>query len=305
MSNIPVARVVRGNTDHRSGGEEVKPSGRVLQLGRRKLPRGLVCRVLFGGPVVAYSWIFAALGMILVMHLLPTIDLRITTYDQEGTATVTRIENTGSPDGGQPTYLVHYTFLDGAGAEHRGASYTTMPPADASRWRVDYRGDEPSESRLYGMKRRPSSALFLLFLLVFPIAGLSFVYSQLGSARRDLRLLRYGVETRGKLVDRRATMLAVEEAPVMALTFEYDVDGARHTATVNTLNPASLEDDALEPMLYDPYAPARATTLDHLPGSPRIAPGGTLEARPGIVVHLLIAPIAFVGALIAAVITVL
>ena len=49
MSNIPVARVVRGNVDPPSGGEGVKPSGRVLQLARRELPRGLMCRVLLEG----------------------------------------------------------------------------------------------------------------------------------------------------------------------------------------------------------------------------------------------------------------
>jgi hypothetical protein len=58
-------------------------------------------------------------------------------------------------------------------------------------------------------------------------------------------------------------------------------------------------------MLYDPRAPAHATTLDHLPGSPRITPSGNLEAQPGIVIHLLIAPIAFVGLLAATVIRML
>src|SRR5436190_13876771 len=145
MTNIPVARVVRGNVDNPSGGEEVKPSGRVLQVARRELPRGLVCRVLFGGQLTAFSWMFAAFGMLSVLVFLPDLDLSISTYDKEGTATVTRVETTSSSESDRPIYRVHYTFLDEAGAEHRGASYTTSPPADAGSWRVDYRGDEPSE----------------------------------------------------------------------------------------------------------------------------------------------------------------
>lgn len=304
MSNIPVARVVRGNVETPSGGEGVKPGGRVLQLARRELPRGLMCRVLFGGHIVAFGWLFAAAGMMFVLIFLPMLDLSIASYDQEGTATITRIERTNSSENDRPIYRVHYTFLDGAGAERKGASYTVSPPADAASWRVDYRGDEPSVSRLEGMRRRPFSAVMLI-VLVFPIAGLALVLWQLGGARRSLRLLRYGIETRGKLVDKRATSVKVNDAPVMALTFEYDVDGTRHRATVTTLDPAPLEDDELEPMLYDPYAPAHATTLDHLPGSPNIAPGGTLQARSGMVVHLLIAPIAFAGLLAATVIVML
>jgi hypothetical protein len=52
-------------------------------------------------------------------------------------------------------------------------------------------------------------------------------------------------------------------------------------------------------------ASAQATTLDHLPGSPKVAPDGTLEARSSMVVHLLIAPIAFAGLLVATVIRML
>jgi len=68
--------------------------------------------------------------------------------------------------------------------------------------------------------------------------------------------------------------------------------------TVETLDPSPLEDEALEPMLYDPLAPARATTLDHLPGSPRITAVGALESRPGIAVYVLICPLAFAAELV-------
>ena len=71
---------------------------------------------------------------------------------------------------------------------------------------------------------------------------------------------------------------------------------------METLTPAVLEDDELEPMLYDPRDPARATTLDHLPGKPRIDADGELEVEHGTSFHLLIAPVLFGGLLAAAVI---
>lgn len=114
-----------------------------------------------------------------------------------------------------------------------------------------------------------------------------------------------GAETHGKLIDKRETRVHVNDVPVMALTFEYEVDGARHTATVKTLEPGPLEDDVYEAMLDDPRAPEHETTLDHLPGSPKIAASGELEATPGMVVHLLIAPVAFIALVAAAVLRLL
>lgn len=60
--------------------------------------------------------------------------------------------------------------------------------------------------------------------------------------------------------------------------------------------PEQLEDDELEPMLYDPYAPSRAMMLDDLPGSPRITASGELEAQASIASYLLLLlPILFAG----------
>ena len=302
MRNDPGARVARDGVG--TGGEEVQPRGRVLRVARRALPRALVWRLHFGEPIIVFGWVFAAFGMVFVLAFLPALDLGLATYDRQATATVTEIEKTNSEENEQPIYRVHYAFLDAAGGEHRGASYSKSPPAAPTSWRVDYRGDDPSQSRLEDMRRRPFSPL-LLFVLVFPIVGLAFALWPLRVARKNLRLLRHGVETRGTLVDKRTTKVEVNDIPVMALTFAYDVDGRRYTATVKTLDPAPLEDDEREPMLYDPRAPSHATTLDHLPGSPKITPSGDLEARSGTVIHLLIAPVAFVGLLAATVIRML
>ena len=45
---------------------------------------------------------------------------------------------------------------------------------------------------------------------------------------------------------------------------------------VKTHNVRPLEDDELETLLYDPTRPTYGTTLDHLPGQPRIAEDGTI-----------------------------
>jgi hypothetical protein len=299
MSDIPSARVVRGGKGHgERAGAEVAPPGPVLRLAPRAVPRALVWRLYFGGPIAVLGWLFAAFGMVFVLVFLPMSDLGSPDFDREATATMTRIEDTSSSENERTIYRVRYTFHDEAGVLHHGASFTLDRPAELGPWPVRYRSDDPSESQLDGMRRGRFSP-FVLLVAIFPIVGLGIGISQLRAGHRNLRLLRSGAETRGKLLGKEATGVYVNEQPVMALTFEYEAGGRTYTAKVKALDPSRLEDDPREPMLYDPRAPSRATTLDHLPGAPRIGAGGELEARPGVAFHLVIAPVLFV-ALVAA-----
>lgn len=128
--------------------------------------------------------------------------------------------------------------------------------------------------------------------LLMLLAGVGIVCSRVVRGLPELRLLRFGRETTGKLIGHSDTGDYVDGSRLMALTFEYEARGKTHTATVKTTAPERLQDDAREAMLYDPKRPANATTLDHLPGSPRINAQGDLEARgsllPALVVPILV-----------------
>jgi hypothetical protein len=276
----------------------------MLRIAPRAVPPALVCRLLFGGTIALFVWAFAAIAMAIALVILPMLDLSLADPDRQATATLTSIERTSASERGDEVYRVRYTFVDESGVERRGESYTTDPPAALGPWQVDYPSGDPSASRLYGMRRSffPPS---LVWLAAPAILALGVALWWTLRARRRLRLLRHGIETRGKLVRKRETNVTVEDVPVMALTFEYEVDGRQYFATVKTLTPRPLQDDEHEAMLYDPRSPSRATPLDHLPGSPRVTAGGELEARPGTVVHLLILPVLSVGLLAATVIRLL
>jgi hypothetical protein len=142
----------------------------------------------------------------------------------------------------------------------------------------------------------------VLLVLVFPVVGLWFATRGFASGRRSLRLLRLGVETTGKLLRKKPTRIEINDQPVMALTFEYFVDGDRFTTVVNVLDTQPLEDDAREPMICDPWDRSIATTLDHLPGSPRITGDGELACDPGFGVHLLLLPIATAALIVATIV---
>lgn len=280
------------------------PDGRVLRLAPRAVPRALRWRLMFGGWGAVFVWASVVVSLAIALVFLPMVDLGLAALDRQATATLTSVEPTSLSEGDRDVHRVRYTFVDEAGVARRGESYTTDPPAGLGPWQVDYPSGDPSASRLYGMRR--SLLPPILVLLAAPaIIALGVALWWVLRVRRRLWLLRHGAETRGKLVRKRETNVTVDDVPIMALTFEYEVGGRQYFTTVKTLTPRPLEDDAREAMLYDPRSPSRATTLDHLPGSPKVTAGGDLEARLGTVAHLLILPVLSVGLLAATVIRML
>ncbi|MBC7977321.1 MAG: hypothetical protein H7138_20280 [Myxococcales bacterium] len=143
MTKIPIADVVRGRS-----GEPGEPRAPVNAQTRRRMPRSLVWRMLFCEPIVAFGWLFAAFGMLFVCLFLPMIDLGALRHDRDAVATVTQVERTNSSENEESIYRVRYAFVDAAGGEQRGASYSRSPPAERETWRVNYRGDDPSDSQL-------------------------------------------------------------------------------------------------------------------------------------------------------------
>jgi hypothetical protein len=288
VRDLPTARVVRvGETDAANAGTGA-PSAPVLRLAPRALPGRLIVRIWFGTPLAWVGWLFAAIGMVACMVFLPVSELWSPDYDRTTVATITGLEETNSSENDRRIYRARYTFVDERGVTRTGASYTTDPSL-AGEHPVEYVAGDPGASRLAGMRSRPFSA-WVAFVLLFPLVGLAIAIHQLVAGRRATCLLRRGVETRGRLVGKRTTNIQINNQPVMALTFEYEAGGRTYRAEVRTLTPSLLEDDAEEAMVYDPYHPARATTLDHLPGAPRVTADGEIAARPGIAVHFLLLP---------------
>jgi hypothetical protein len=293
-SELPKAQVIRGGEPFRGKGEV---AAQVLRLAPRRLPRRLVWQLLFGTTVARFGWMFAAFGMVGTLAAVPRIALVTPTYDRTARATVTQIEESGSSENDRPIYRIRFSFRDERGRQRQGASYS-QDKTFAGSADVEYAANDPTSARLVGTDHKPFG-WWLMFILVFPVAGLAIALPQLRAGLHQVRLLRHGREVRGRLVEKRETSVSVNDEPVMAMTFEYEVDGTNYRATVTTLTPSTLEDDPLEPMVYDPTDPAHATTLDHLPGSVHIGPDGELESKPGIAVHVLIMPAITVGLIVA------
>lgn len=321
MNEFPRARVVRGGDgrDRSNAGVEPALKGRNLRLAPRPLQLALILHLLFGG-LAAAGWLLAVIGTIPVCGLVLGIDRTSSAaYDRETSARITIVVEDDA--GG---YSVSYAFLDEAGVERRSMSYAAEHPPPVPAWRVDYQSGDPSESRLRGMHRHPVHPLWAW--LMFPLLAvprLAILAMSLPTAVRGLWLLRNGTETNGRLIGQGKIQMEVEGVPVMELTFEYDVGGKTYSTTVYGPRPGTLDVEQSATILYNPRAPARATTLDHIigawvcgcgdgltahtvfsiaPGPAEVTATGELESRPGFTILLILLPALFVGLLTAMVI---
>jgi hypothetical protein len=180
---------------------------------------------------------------------------------------------------GTPIYANHYSFVGPGEVEYEGVSYRTSRELKKGRKvTVEYPPGEPQVSRIKGMWRRPVGP-FGLMPVIFPFVGLCLTTVGLRKGISGNRLLTIGRQTTGRLKSKIRTGTKIDDRNVFKLTFEFTTpDGTGHEAIGKTHKPKQLEDEAEEPLLYDPIRPSYAVMLDALPGTPRIDENGNIRA---------------------------
>src|ERR1051325_5085703 len=123
---------------------------------------------------------------------------------------ITDITRTNASENKTPVMANHYAFSV-TGRRYEGVSYTTgqrVEPGDLVV--VQYRPDDPRQSRIEGMRRKQFSSV-VLFVILFPLIGLGIVVFAMRAGRKRARLLADGVLAEGKLVNQRATNTRVNK----------------------------------------------------------------------------------------------
>jgi hypothetical protein len=198
---------------------------------------------------------------------------------------VTYNEKTSFSEGGSkhskgtPVYAIHYSFRAGDETEYNGVSYITgRQLKENQKVTIEHPQGKPQISRIKGMRQKPVG-LFGIFPVVFPLIGLLFITSGIRKGLKANRLLALGEQTTGTLKSKEKTRSQVNKRYVYKLTFEFNTpEGSTYETTAKTHETGKLEDQAEEPLLYDPVRPAYAVMLDDLPGNPRINENGNIRA---------------------------
>jgi hypothetical protein len=230
-----------------------------------------------------FVWVFAGNG-----------DFSFLTFrgpHEQASARVTRVDETGASENKSRVYANHYEFSV-AGQPFAGTSYSTGNSATAGETvQVEYDASKPERSRIVGMRRAMFGPV-VAFVVIFPLIGFALVYFALVTGMNRNRLLRDGVFATGKLIGKRPTNVSVNKRTVYELTFAFTAqDGRECEAKAHSSITDKLEDEAQEPLLYDPRDPSRAFVLDEAPARPRFNETGELRGRAGAALALMILPL--------------
>ena len=255
----------------------------------RHLSGAVVIQLLFGGAIGLLGWVFFGFGMIFFWVFAMNTD-PAAWWDFRGDLTtaqgvVTSVEETRFSEGGSeesdgtPVYAYHFRFSHQQ-QDFVGVSYRCGTAASTGEQvTVEFPAGRPWRSRICGYRTALCSP-WVLFVALFPAIGLLIVLGKLRSGLRHRHLLKFGELSQGKLVSKERTNTEINDQPVYKLTFEFDTSlGQTSQIVVKTHHTWPLEDDELETLLYDPTRPSFGTTLDHLPGAPRILEDGTVTAQ--------------------------
>lgn len=272
----------------------------------REVPAAIARQVTFGDTLTWVGSLLALIGGCLLAVFAPLTGARRAVQllgdTETTTAVVLSVTSTSTRVNKATVQEIKYRFEDARGAPHVGTSYGTSAPRKGQSAAVEYVRGSPEVSRLAG-KQTGVFPLFALFpVSISGIVGLCMLIPGVLRGRRNVRLLRDGVPTTGRLVARRPTSTRINKQRVWELRFSFvTAEGRPCEAVARTHLVARLLDEAEEPLLYDPRDPTRAAMLDALPGNPRLDDAGRIlgsHASVGVFVLPLLALTAWLAALV-------
>jgi hypothetical protein len=248
----------------------------------RNVPLSLQVSNLFNG-ISQIGWAVFGFGMIFFWAFVSNGDYSFITFRgpfEHATGKMVSVVDTGARENRQSISACHYEYSV-AGYSFSGTSYTNgSAGTQGDNVDVEYQAGHPEKSRIAGM-RRAMFGPFVLFVVIFPAIGLILLVVAMRIGMKRNHVLREGVFTTGVLKDIQPTNMQVNRQTVMALTFEFTArDGQRHEVEARTTNPARLQDEAQEPLLYDPNNPTKAWVLDDAPARPAMGMNGELVGSP-------------------------
>lgn len=259
----------------------------------RRVPLSLALTNIFNG-AAQVGWLIFGIGMMFFWLFGGHADHSVITFRgdiEETTGRVIAVEDTNASENKQRVHANRYQYSV-AGRMFTGTSYSTGTSASVGEEvTVEYRKDDPLRSRIAGMRR----AIFGPFALaagIFPAVGLVILVFGTRSGIRRTRLLRDGLLANGRFVSKEPTAMTVNKRRVYELTFEFTTrDGRPAQVKTRTNDSSRLQDEAAEPLMYDPHDPARAYLLDEVPSRPEVDGTGELIGQPVLAAVLVAVPV--------------
>ncbi|HYF64347.1 MAG TPA: DUF3592 domain-containing protein [Herpetosiphonaceae bacterium] len=249
---------------------------------RTVAPLGQV-RLLFGGGLSQFAWIWFILSSMIGWIFLQNTDVRALTFERgqltgaPGTIIQGWVNAEGFNDEDIYTYKYRFSTPDGE-QTYEGISYSDVLFRPGQAVAVDYHVDNPANSRIRNMRQAPLSHTNLIWIVGLPLFGLLLIAVGLRRGRRAIRLLTAGVLAPSRVVSNTATGMEINDRTVYALVFGYlSALGDEHTVKLKTTDRAIAHDEQSRCVIYDPDRPAEALIVGSLPDPVEVDASGRVE----------------------------
>ena len=259
-----------------------------LEPAPRQIPLQAFANALLGGLINQMGWAFLAFSLIFVW--LFAFDFlvdqgRFSGRLERTEALIEAIAPTSAREHKVQVYEYRFSF-DYRGHHWRASSYFTGHRGESGETvPIEFKPGHPEIARITLPGFR--SSLFgggALLVLIFPLGSLLMIVPGVFKGLRVLRLLHRGELTRAVLTEQRPTGSTVtinqQRYPVYDLLFQFQIQGASHTASIRTHEIERLRDEPSELFLYWPTRPEWAFPIDAIPGHCGIEGGRIVFYQP-------------------------
>lgn len=266
----------------------------VINQPPRSVPLSVRLRILLGGFMNQFGWLFLGFGLIFVWIFALNSEMKYYFHFrgqlQTAVGKILEIRATGTIVNNRRVCEYRYHF-DVDGRRYEDFSYSTDSRVkNGSEVVVEY-GD-PEVSRIQGMSKAIFPAWIVPITIIFPLVGFGLILGGLKKGLHGIYLLTNGEVGKGRIKSKEPTTVRINGRVVYRLTFEMIApDGKTYETVTKTHTPEYLEDQEEECLLFDPFDPACAEMMDNLPGFPEIDENGFIKPKSwGITFWVILAP---------------
>jgi len=238
-------------------------------------------KLLLGGHLTLFGAGFFWFGMIFVLVFGGQSELKHmfdfgSTWDRTD-GVVLRSETTNAEVNGRNLYKYYFRYFS-EGETLEGMSYDFYRPdlIKNAQVEVEVKSSNSAVARIVGMRSEMFPA-WVGFVFIFPFVGIIFFIIGIFKNTKALKLIENGHFSRGKIIGTSPTNTRINDRPVRAYEFEFEVKNMKFTTTCKTHLYERVEDEEKELILYDANDPTYAIVYDAYTSAPEITRFGKLE----------------------------
>jgi len=248
----------------------------------REIPFKIKLLSFFNGFSTIFGWIFFGVGMIFVWFFIFSADFSTIfpeNFDSTAQGNVIGSIPTTMSENNRRILKIKFRFIDSKGEEHFSYSYSKKAYPYDEKVTILYNIEDPKTAKIESTRTNPFGPT-VLFVLIFPIIGITFITISILKGLKINRLLKYGSYATGILNEKKATVTRINGRRVYRFKFLFkDRLGQEHTITEKTHLTSLLTGTEEKPLLYLSEKPEYGIMLDLISGYIKFRSDGKIEFR--------------------------